>query len=558
MRETACIPNEPQDLLDSDHALNIESTASEIPQRTPASPVLVPAFGFVTLFWLPLLGDIVSPNHYTIYHLSGPVSGIIVPTLLNLFLFTFLLALGLRWARQMPRLETIFWLVLLWATPWIVMRDVSVFCGYPLPHTLNLTVFSACFLAIVWFSWLWTPGRRSQYARTRCIEALVFKFLAFFGLILVLQTLWVGWQARHLNDVSSVTPPPAPVLATFRPRVIWIVFDELSYEQVIGARFPDLQLPAIDSFTQQSTVFTQVIPAGLFTQAILPSLISGIPVDSIRSSSDGQRLYLHVPYSAAHWQNFQPEQTVFAEAKSIGYHPAIVGWFNPYCRLLSGELSSCVWANNTTRVFPGATLLQKLYYPIACQLSRLSHFLFPQPSSAYDHRTAAQLHIDDYQQLSTAADQALANPSLDFVFLHMPIPHPGGIYDRRHGVLTTGPSTYIDNLALADKYLAHVRQTLQQRHEWDDATILIMGDHSWRTQLLWKSTSDWTEEEQRASHSGQFDDRPFYALKLPAQQTPARITSTVHALNTRSLLDALLRHQIKTPQQLNLWAQQSR
>jgi hypothetical protein len=50
----------------------------------------------------------------------------------------------------------------------------------------------------------------------------------------------------------------------------------------------------------------------------------------------------------------------------------------------------------------------------------------------------------------------------------------------------------------------------------------------------------------------------FSPDKLPGQRTPTHITSTVHALQTRNLLDALLRHQIQTPAQLDTWAQQSR
>jgi hypothetical protein len=554
---------ETQDLRDVDNSLDIPARVrgSGLPQRASVRSTFLPAFGVATLCLLPDLSAIVSATHENIYHLYGPVSALIVPALFNLFLLALLLTFCLRWARRIPRLEAIFWILLLGATPLIALRDVIVLCGFPPSHIGNLTAFAVCFVTIVVFSWRWTPARSPQYARARRIGASVLGFMAIFGLILVLQTFWIGWQARHLNDISSVTPASTQPLATHRPRVFWIVFDELSYDQVYGSRYPDLPLSTLDRFAREATVFTQVVPAGTYTQAILPALISGVPDDAIRSSADGHRLYLHVPASpaaTAHWQTFDPEQTIFAKAQSLGYHPAIVGWYNPYCRLLSRELSSCVWAINAGNVFPGGYFLGNLFYRIACLASKIPHFFFPHRFRMYEQTVAAQLHIDDYKQLYGAADQAMADPSLDFVFLHMPIPHPWGIYDRRHGVLTTGPSTYIDNLALVDKYLAHLRLTLQQRHEWDDATILIMGDHSWRTQLLWKSAPGWTEEEQLASHGGQFDDRPFYALKLPAQHTPARITSTVHALDTRNLLDALLRHQIQTPAQLNAWAQQAR
>lgn len=552
--------SEPQQNVNNKLHASTLRIARSLKRPGKALYVFFPSFGFATLCWLPVLGAIVSPTHETIYHLYEPVSALIVPALCDLILLALLLTLCLRWARRVPRLEATFWMILLGATPWIALRNVSWLYGFHPPYLLNLTVFAVCLVSIVAFSWMWTLARSPQYARALHLGASVLDLMAIFGFILVLQTFWMGWQARHLNDVSSVTPASPQPLATHHPRVIWIVFDELSYDQVYGSRYPGLKLPTLDSFAQEATVFTHVVPAGLITEAILPSLISGVPTDTIRSSSDGHRLYLHIPAgpAAAHWQAFQPEQTVFSEAQSLGFHPAIVGWYNPYCRLLSNQLSSCVWANNTGRMLPAGTLKSSLFYSIAYLLSRIPHLFFPHHFRTYDQTFRAQTHIDDYKQLYTAADKTLTDPSLDFVFLHMPIPHPWGIYDRRSGVLTTGPSTYIDNLALVDKYLAHLRQTLQQQHEWDDATILIMGDHSWRTQLIWESSPDWSPEEQRASHGGKFDDRPFFALKLPQQQTPATISSTVHALDTKPLLDALLRHQIQTPQQLNAWALRTR
>ena len=50
---------------------------------------------------------------------------------------------------------------------------------------------------------------------------------------------------------------------TGRPRVIWILFDELSYQQVYERRLPGLQLPAFDALAAQATVFTHAVPAGI-------------------------------------------------------------------------------------------------------------------------------------------------------------------------------------------------------------------------------------------------------------------------------------------------------
>ena len=164
--------------------------------------------------------------------------------------------------------------------------------------------------------------------------------------------------------------------------------------------------------------------------------------------------------------------------------------------------------------------------------------------------------ISDFNDLFRAADQLVEDHSIDFIFLHLPVPHPGGIYDRKTSSFTTHNSSYIDNLALADKSLAHLRNMLEQNRDWDSSTIVVMGDHSWRTTLLWSDRSVWTSEDEAASHGGQFDDRPAYIVKLPYQQNPMRIDDSFEAVRTRSLLDGIITNQIKTPEDLASWVLQ--
>ena len=140
----------------------------------------------------------------------------------------------------------------------------------------------------------------------------------------------------------------------------------------------------------------------------------------------------------------------------------------------------------------------------------------------------------------------------------MPIPHPYGFYDRGRKTFATKHTSYIDNLALADVYLAHVRQVLEQQGEWDYATVVVMGDHSWRTSLIWTDSMTWTDEDQAASRGGEFDDRPAYVVKLPNQQTAARIDEPFSAIHTRALLDVLLRDGLRSSDDLKIWASQQK
>ena len=88
----------------------------------------------------------------------------------------------------------------------------------------------------------------------------------------------------------------------------------------------------------------------------------------------------------------------------------------------------------------------------------------------------AEEHLADYVALAEAADRMLKDPSAKFVLIHMPIPHPCGIYDRRNRKFSLTNSDYLDNVALADRFLLHVRSELEQSGQWDASTIVVMAD----------------------------------------------------------------------------------
>jgi hypothetical protein len=139
---------------------------------------------------------------------------------------------------------------------------------------------------------------------------------------------------------------------------------------------------------------------------------------------------------------------------------------------------------------------------------------------------STRLHTEDYIDLDAHAIQLLRDRSYSFVFLHLPVPHPTGIYNRHTGRFATAASSHINNLALADRCIAGIRQTLQETGQRDSAAIVVMGDHSWRTKQIWYHPTPgdgWLEEDQLASHGGQYDPRPVYIVKLTGQIAAARV-----------------------------------
>jgi Sulfatase len=519
------------------------------------------ALGVTSIYLLWLIGPLVTSTHDAVYHWSESPFELFVPPILDFCAFWLLVTLALLLARG--RLRVAIWWGLIGFSPWMELKNWAYLTNKYPAHRLSLGLFCIGLCAFLLPLALWRPAFEERFKEVERFASTLFVFSAVSGVVMLGQYAWFGWKARSLN---AELPLHRAVIGSGaragRPRIIWILFDELSYEQVYERRFPGLQLPSFDALAAQSTVFTHTVPAGIFTGDVLPSLMTGEPVDATRASSDGKELSIHNSESGA-WQRVEEHDTVFQDALNLDYGTAVAGWYNPYCRILPDVLDRCFWtfsfaAQNT--MLPRATLVTNLMRPL--QYFVRSGFgyrfasLFLQLSEMNDVRS--KQHIFDYLALSNAADRILDDPSAGFTFLHLPVPHPEGIYDRTTDTFALRHSSYLDNLALTDKLLGHIRSKLEQSGQWGGSTIVIMADHSWRTQLFWKNMPEWTKEEQIASRGGEFDDRPAYIVKLPGERTGARIDAPFAALNTRRLLDALLSQKIRSKEELSAWAQQTK
>ena len=516
----------------------------------------VTALGLAYLCLIGLAGPLVSPTHDHIYHLSGSASAVFVPVILYVLLLWLLLTGLLVFVNQHPRMRVVLWSAILFFGPWVLFRNYAKLMGEVVPAHINLPVFALSLIGFIVFLCSWRPSFRSWFERLQGFLAVLFGFTSLTGLFLLGQLLWLNWQARSLNTPLPLHQQSSRAMA--KPRVLWIVMDELSYQQVYEQRFPGLDLSAFDQLASHSSVFTHVVPAGIATELVIPSIMIGSPVDKIRSSPDGRELTLHNPVTGTS-QLFDPHQTIFQDALLGGYSTAIVGWINPYCRALHEVLDHCFWTSHllvSGSIGDHESITENLLAPLERLAATVPSLFHPEPGMGPRDLLEAQRHIVDFQLLSSMTDQMIADPTANFLFVHMPIPHPPGIYDRRHGTFTIGHSSYIDNLALADQFIGHIRRVLEQEGAWDSSAIIIMGDHSWRTSFVWASSDLWTAEDQAASHGGQFDDRPAYIVKMPYQQTAARIDSRFAAIRTRALLDGIIDGRLKTADDLAAWAAQ--
>lgn len=526
--------------------------------RSRTFPLLGTAFGLATIVCLWIVGPLVSSTHNAVYHWSGSASGLFGPAFIDFFCVWAILSILFLVTKRNDTARLALWAAVTTFLPWITLKSVALLTDWQFPHWFSRVLFVVSLTAFVLI--LLYRKRIDQRVVERVQEGVITVscFVALAGAFLLGEAVWFAWKARGLN--ASRPPHQATISAgkhqLHSPRIIWIVLDELSYQQVYGERVRTLALPTFDRLANEATVFTDTIPAGIKTEVILPSLISGLPLDTIRSAPNGRALLVHGSQQDQ-WLSFKQHDTIFQDALDAGYKTAVVGWYNPYCRILPEVLDQCSWfldAAAQNKMLPHASILSNFLQPMAFYSDFLGKIFTRKTHKNNMTEVLSRLHIKDYQQIATAADHVLEDPSFDFVLLHLPIPHPGGIYDRATGKFAVTGGDYIDNLALADAYLAHVRELLERQGQWDSAAVVIMGDHSWRTKLLWTSTPEWSAEEQAASHGGVFDTRPVYLVKMPYQRSGSLVTTAFEAIRTRDLLLSFIEAKINTTDQLLAWA----
>ena len=341
-------------------------------------------------------------------------------------------------------------------------------------------------------------------------------FFAVFALFSIVQLLWVAhWKPGPQQHLVAWTTAPQP--PRDHPLLVWIVFDELSYDQVFEHRAHDLALPHFDALRSQSTLFTDVQPAGYKTVQIIPSLLSGRPVDKFRYEFDN-RFLTHT--SGQHgWRQLNGNQTVFRDAQENGWRTAAVGWYNPYCGIYGDAIDNCYWMNLDRidgLMAQRDSFWRNTYSPLQQLVREIkAPARADRDACNYDVRQRSQTHAD----LQEHALQLLKTDQADFVFLHMSIPHSPNIWSRIDDKYTnTCDSSYLDNLALVDRVLGHVLGVLQASPRWKDTTLIVEGDHSWRVDL-WNWQPAWTDEDDAASR-GVFDPRPALLVHLPGQTQP--------------------------------------
>ena len=418
-------------------------------------------------------------------------------------------------------------------------RRYGVWASAPILFTITLPAVNAvAHLIAASFPQLGTRDSAALLVILFCVTALIARKRTFAVCSTVLVTLspMIGIEAvlslavdRTARATEYADSPLAPLVAqNSLPRVVWIIFDELDYRLSFQDRPSDLAMPHFDQLRAESIFARNAISPANNTLSSVTSLLTGTTIKSISPLDSSHAITDRIP--------LRSRPTIFSTVHRMGGNAAVSGWYLPYCRLFSTDLAACSGhgvvniVNETSGTFFESVILQQR------SLFEAGNYSVFRPALRQEQ------YVRMIQAMREEAQRYAADPSLNFVFLHLPTPHAPHFYDR-HSRTFAGRNpgaarSYPDSLALADLILGEVRESMTSAGLWDKTTVLVSSDHP-----------------NRASKDldGKSDPRVPFLLKLAGQTSGVSYTAPIHTIVTKPLLEAILAGQVATPEQAINW-----
>lgn len=366
-----------------------------------------------------------------------------------------------------------------------------------------------------------------QHRNVRRAVAVLLIIVSPLGLFILgriaLLCLGIEQLAQHTSEPTLQLLIPA---RTNQPRVLWVIFDETDQRLAFEQRPPRVSLPEFDALRAVSFCATNAFPPGGSTLLSIPALTLGRQVSNvaIKNASDLSLTFVDDGQSGA-WSE---QSSVFSSARKLGFNSAIVGWFHPYGRIFSRDVSYASWH------------AMQLFEPAPAE--RFGSALVDQMSCLGGTFHGRRLFADLCRASIQESVSVVTNSNYGLVYLHLPPPHKPGVYLPDKDAFTTRgmdkATGYFNNLILADRALGKMRKAMLEAGEWDKTWVILSADHSWR---------------QSTVYDGQRDLRVPFLVKAPAQTKTFTYSTRINTVLTRSLILAILKGELTNEDDVTKW-----
>jgi hypothetical protein len=273
--------------------------------------------------------------------------------------------------------------------------------------------------------------------------------------------------------VPAANPRSAsePTIAT--RQVVWIIFDEMDYNQTLGSPFLQAPqfMPNLLSLSKLAISATRAYSPARDTEVSIPSLLLGVPPVGVRITRDGLSIHAH----DGSFQPFDESHSVFSRLPGGPGSGAILGFYHPYCDRFP-SITPCV-------AMPMGNVGQwfDALLPFGQPAVAVAHWL---PVSDTGARAAL---LRAYEPMFLISEETtrqfprfLSLQSRSLVYIHVNLPHPPGEYAQqalRLQAAADDREAYRRNLRLVDEMIGVTVSTLRAQAKSHDILLIMSSDH---------------------------------------------------------------------------------
>lgn len=378
---------------------------------------------------------------------------------------------------------------------------------------------------------------------------------------------WIAFRSGH--RFIEVTASPSIDRSASNRRVIWIIFDEMDFRLSFSNRPSSVQLPEFDRLRAEAIFGENAYPPGGDTVLSMPSLTTGRLVAwSHRSAANELMLTFADKKESVPW-SAQPN--VFSRARGLGFATALAGWYHPYCRIIGHSLTKCFWETYSAGFLPDKGIAelasQAEQARVVTTMLRIGEAaLLPESiqilMASHEGEVWRNYHLRNYASIHREAMRLVGDPNLHLILLHYPVPHPPGIYDRsRRDFSFDSTNCHFDNLALADRTVAELRQQIERAGLWESSTVLISSDHRLRADRVWRKHVFWQAPFTNVDpvvFNSERDERVPFILKIAGEKTGLSYDATFNTVLSQDLILAVLSGELSNKRDVANWLNQNR
>jgi len=374
--------------------------------------------------------------------------------------------------------------------------------------------------------------------------------VASTGLLLLTPFVLITFLQAASFGFKFSDRPPSPLIqgARTKPRVLWMVFDEMDQAMTFSRRHASLKLPEIDKLKDASVYASNAYPPSDSTLMSMPAMITGRFISNAKVSGPAD---LIIQYAGSSDSVLWSSQTnIFDEARRNDVNSAVIGWYHPYCRILGQSLAYCSY-QEFGRMPMSESMSQQLKTLV--RTVPLASFYGLLDEKDPEQRERRRRFMASYLGVLEQTRRVAVDPDLGLILVHWPIPHPPAIFDHQTNEFEFGmQSGYLGNLALVDRTIGELRRDLESAGLWDDTIVLITSDHWFRSEIHFR-----TKEDDEAL-AGLTDHRVPFLLKLAGQNVCVPYDREFNNVLVHDLLLALLRSELKSPESVVRWLDNNR